>query len=547
MKRFVKQFMAYSSAFAILICSICLKGSHFFNNTVAFGFTQADFEYINGELAIIRVYDKVDSIAEVGGSKAEYSQNSSVPTSFTPVKIIGARCYANHDEINEITISNNVTKIYGGAFEDCKNLKTVTIGDNVELIKADAFKGCEKLTTINNTDKISCSDLFYSTPGTPWRLEHPLCIVNNALTKCDERVTEITIPDTVTEIQGGSLGKCEQLTHITILNPDCKFSLLSSDSKYIKYIHGYKGSTAEKYAKARNKTFIEIKTRGDINFDGKYTISDLVLLQIYLLSADVLSARAMCVADMDSNNIVNAADMSLLKRKLMSVKQFDPFDPFPYKTIFDLNGKPSLVYDSEINNLPFDYSYTYPGNYTDIDCGDTIPFTFRVVDSTTYTFLEKEQVYEYVYDLGYDITRFEFNYTVPEISPDYRRTDKVVDNLYGYINGKMVPLTYKITACEWVAYLPDSANANAKYSVQRIKTGCSILSDGGYNVRYNSVEYIPPDTKETLCVSYVAWDKRLQRSTIHYTDISRDPETIKAEYIYNGELYTGKRYEYVGD
>lgn len=545
MKRFVKQFMTYSSAFAILICSICLKGSHFFNNTVAFGLAEADFEYINGELAIIRVYNKVDSIVEVGGYKAVYSQNSGVPTSFTPIKIIGSRCYAKHDEINELTISNNVTKIYGGAFEDCKNLKTVTIGDNVELIKADAFKGCEKLTTINNTDKISCSDLFYSTPGTPWRLEHPLCIVNNALTECDERVTEITIPDTVTEIESDSLENCKKLTHITILNPDCKFSLSPSDSTYVKYIHGYKGSTAEKYAQTHNKTFIEIKSRGDINFDGKYTISDLVLLQTYLLSADVLSARAMCVADMDSNKIVNAADMSLLKRKLMSVKQFDPFDPFPFKTVFDLNGKPSLEYDSEINNLPFDYDYTYP--YTNIDCGDTITFTFRVVDSTTNTYLEEEQVYEYVYDLGYDITRFEFNYTVPEISPDYRRTDKVGDNLYGYINGKMVPLTYKITACEWVANLPDSSKANAKYSMQSVQTGYSILSDEGHNVRYNSGADIPPDTKETLCVSYVAWDNRLQRSTLHYADISRDPETIKAEYTYNGELYTGKRYEYVGD
>ena len=109
--------MTYSSAFAILICSICLKDSHFFNNTVAFGFTEADFEYINGELAITRVYDNVGSIVEAGGSKAVYSQ-SGVPTSFIPIKIIGVRCYANHDEINEVIISNNVTKIYGGAFED---------------------------------------------------------------------------------------------------------------------------------------------------------------------------------------------------------------------------------------------------------------------------------------------------------------------------------------------------------------------------------------------------------------------------------------------
>ncbi len=55
---------------------------------------------------------------------------------------------------------------------------------------------------------------------------------------------------------------------------------------------------------------------GDINGDGTVKIEDAVLLCKHLASEAPLSAEQAARADLDGNRILNAADLTLLKRSL---------------------------------------------------------------------------------------------------------------------------------------------------------------------------------------------------------------------------------------
>ncbi len=74
------------------------------------------------------------------------------------------------------------------------------------------------------------------------------------------------IPDSVTSIGEYAFGNCDGLTDIYVLNKAC--GLETSEIPAQTVIHGYSGSTAEDYAKAKGNKFAEIVI-GDVSGDGK--------------------------------------------------------------------------------------------------------------------------------------------------------------------------------------------------------------------------------------------------------------------------------------
>ena len=52
------------------------------------------------------------------------------------------------NNLTEVTISQNVTKIGTTAFQGCSNLKKINIPDNLTKIDEYAFDGCDNLTSI---------------------------------------------------------------------------------------------------------------------------------------------------------------------------------------------------------------------------------------------------------------------------------------------------------------------------------------------------------------------------------------------------------------
>ena len=70
-------------------------------------------------------------------------------------------------------------------------------------------------------------------------------------------------------------------------------------------------------------TEVEI-TAGDIDGDRKTTTSDLVAVTKYVTGQGALSEKQFFAADLRNDNAVNAADLSVMKRWLMEIKNPPP-------------------------------------------------------------------------------------------------------------------------------------------------------------------------------------------------------------------------------
>ncbi|MBQ4269018.1 MAG: leucine-rich repeat protein, partial [Clostridia bacterium] len=103
-----------------------------------------------------------------------------------------------------------ITSIGSYAFEYCDSLTSVVIGDSVTSIGEDAFYNCDSLTSVYITDieawcNISFRD-FYA---------NPLYYAKNLYLN-NELVTELVIPNTVTEIKAYAFYNCSNLTSVVI-------------------------------------------------------------------------------------------------------------------------------------------------------------------------------------------------------------------------------------------------------------------------------------------------------------------------------------------
>ena len=142
--------------------------------------------------------------------------------------IVGKRC---------IILPNTVRKIANNAFSDCNDLEYIYLNEQLDTIEGNAFKNCEKLKyaiipkntkTIENNAFENCSGLSY----VEFNLDS---IGDNAFLNCVS-LAEVYFNNKYTIIGENAFTGC-------------------SDNLVIV---GYKGSTAEKYAKENNIAFTAI-------------------------------------------------------------------------------------------------------------------------------------------------------------------------------------------------------------------------------------------------------------------------------------------------
>ena len=113
-----------------------------------------------------------------------------------------------------LTIPNSVTTIGGYAFSGCSGLTSLTIGDSVTSIGDYAFNNCSGLNAVYYMGNVSqwCSIQFGSGYGSnPLYYAHNLYIDN-------ELVTDLVIPETVTELKPYVFYGCSCLISVTIGN-----------------------------------------------------------------------------------------------------------------------------------------------------------------------------------------------------------------------------------------------------------------------------------------------------------------------------------------
>lgn len=125
------------------------------------------------------------------------------------------------------------------------------------------------------------------------------------------------------------------LEKITILNPECIIcetsdnadptgSDIISNVRYKGVICGYRGSTAQAYAEKHGFSFMEledtsVRIKGDVNGDGEFSVSDIVLFQKWLLAASDTELADWKAADLCEDGVLDVFDLCLMRKELLLI------------------------------------------------------------------------------------------------------------------------------------------------------------------------------------------------------------------------------------
>ena len=244
---------------------------------------------------------------------------------------IGQMAFAFCPVLTAVTLPESVTVIEDSAFFQCSALTEIRLPEHVTSIGKNAFSGCSGLTSVSipeGVTEIGYSAFIQCSSLTEIILPESLTKIGySAFSKCTA-LTAVTIPEHVTRI-----GDCAfyetSLKTATVLSPDCTFE--EADTPFSIFpdgivLRGFKGSTAETYAKQCNISFEALgdapqaPLRGDYNGDKALTIADAVLLARFVaedaaLTDEQMEAIISHAPDYDGDGLAAMPDVKAVLKK----------------------------------------------------------------------------------------------------------------------------------------------------------------------------------------------------------------------------------------
>lgn len=218
----------------------------------------------------------------------------------------------NMEYLKELEINSPDLKL-GSCFLSCPNLESVSL--NVKSIEGKLFVDCDNLKSleIKSAEGIAC-DAFCGLPSLsevtlPENLRY---IGQDAF--ADTALTELIIPKSV-EIVGALknpyIYKGELIDPLTA---DC--IRIADDDCVIK---SYYDSEAHLFAIANGCRFspLDDMQYGDVNADGAFNISDVVVFQKWLLAVPDTQLTNWKAADLCADGRLDVFDLCLMKRQLI--------------------------------------------------------------------------------------------------------------------------------------------------------------------------------------------------------------------------------------
>lgn len=232
-----------------------------------------------------------------------------IPESYKHIGIM-----ANMNYLKEVNINSPDLNLRS-CFLSCPNLESVSL--NVKSIEGKLFFDCDNLKSIaiKGTDGIAC-DAFSELPSLsevtlPENLRY---IGQDAFSNTS--VTELVIPKNV-EIVGAL--KNPYIYNGELIDPLTSDCIKIADKDCV--IKSYYDTEAHHYAIANGYRFSPLDDiqYGDVNDDGLFNISDVVVLQKWLLSMPDIQLTNWKAADVCTDGRLDVFDLCLMKRELIDI------------------------------------------------------------------------------------------------------------------------------------------------------------------------------------------------------------------------------------
>lgn len=285
------------------------------------------------KLSNITIPNSVESIGNEAFLNCSKLTSMTIPNSVTS---IGKSIFSGCSSMTSVTLSNFLSTISEGAFSGCKNLSSITIPNSVTQIDNMAFKDCTGLTKVNINDLAAWCRISFFNSYTSNPLRYARRLFLN-----DEEITNLEIPESITEIKQWAFYACSSFNSITIHKDvtsiaDMAFSSctgLTSVTCYAITPPKVGGSSVFTYSIIKDATLyvpgesVEVyssktpwknfgsivgideveELTGDTNSDGVVNIADLnIIIDI------ILGGGNNAAADINGDGVVNISDINTI-------------------------------------------------------------------------------------------------------------------------------------------------------------------------------------------------------------------------------------------